>query len=310
MQIAVLGATSQIAKDWILSSAASDSHALTLYARQPHAVERWLDSQALSGRYAVRDYAHFGNQGFDAILNFVGVGDPARAVQMGASIFEVTARYDQLALDYLQAHPQCRYIFLSSGAAYGSGFAQPADASTQAQIPLNDLQPQHWYGVAKLHAECRHRALPQLPIVDLRIFNYFSHTQDMAARFFITDILRAIKQETVLQTSGDYMVRDYLHPADFYQLVHCVLAASAQNVVQNLALDCYSQAPVDKTALLARMQEAFGLRYEVSAASAVVNSTGSKPHYYSTNRRLADLGYQPRFSSLDGLLHEFRKLLT
>ena len=39
---------------------------------------------------------------------------------MGASIFDVTLKYDEMALDYVRQHPDCRYIFLSSGAAYDS----------------------------------------------------------------------------------------------------------------------------------------------------------------------------------------------
>lgn len=46
----------------------------------------------------------------DVILNFVGVGNPAQAALMGASIFDVTLKYDKLALDYVREDPRCRYI--------------------------------------------------------------------------------------------------------------------------------------------------------------------------------------------------------
>lgn len=301
MRIAILGATSHIAKDMVQSFAANSSHELVLYARRPEAVTQWLAGVGLVGRYAVADFEAFGaDEHFDAIFNFVGVGNPAEAAAMGASIFDVTLRYDELALGYIRQRPECRYIFLSSGAAYGSSFDSPADENTKAVIPLNKLQPQDWYGVAKLHAECRHRSLPHLPIVDIRVFNYFSHTQDMAARFLITDILRAIRDKTVLKTSADYIVRDYLHPSDFYQLVSVLLGASATNEV----VDCYSKAPIDKPTLLSAMQEKFGLRYEVMQAAASVNATGSKPHYYSLNMRAAEFGYQPKFTSIHAVLNE------
>lgn len=307
MRIALLGASSQIAKDLVQSFSADPSMQLALFARSPALLGDWLAQAGLAGRHRVQDFTHFGpHLAFDAILNFVGVGDPGRAAHMGASIFEVTSTFDDLALDYLHAHPQCRYIFLSSGAAYGASFDQPVNVGTPAVIPLNNLQAQHWYGVAKLHAECRHRALAPLPIVDVRVFNYFSHTQDMNARFFITDILRAIRQQTELKTSADYMVRDYLHPADFHQIIQRLLTAPPVNQ----AVDCYSREPVDKSTLLASMQREFGLRYAISQDDVAVNSTGRKPCYYSTNRALADFGYLPRFGSCDGVLHEFRKLLS
>ena len=301
MRIAILGATSQIAKDLVLSFASQSQHDLVLYARRPEAVVQWLAARHLEQRYAAADFAAFTPNGhFDAILNFVGVGNPAQAAAMGAAIFDVTLQYDELALGYVRKHPTCRYLFLSSGAVYGSGFEAPVDADSKAIVDMNHLQPQDWYGMAKLHAECRHRALAHLPIVDIRVFNYFSHTHDMDARFLITDILRAIRDQTLLKTSSDYMVRDYLHPGDFFQLVSLLLAVPASNA----AVDCYSRAPIDKPTLLTAMQDKYGLQFEITEALAGVNATGKKPHYYSLNTRAADFGYQPTFSSLQGIFQE------
>lgn len=306
MRIAILGATSQIAKDLILSFAEHSPHELMLYARRPEVVTQWLSQVNLAQRYVAADFAAFtADEHFDAILNFVGVGNPAQAAAMGASIFDVTLHYDELALGYVRKHPQCRYLFLSSGAAYGSSFETPADANTKAVIDINHLQPQDWYGVAKLHAECRHRSLAHLPIVDIRVFNYFSHTQDIEARFLITDILRAIRDQTVLKTSSDYIVRDYIHPSDFYNLINAILAAPATNAV----VDAYSKAPIDKPTLLTAMQEKFGLQYETVQTDADINATGSKPNYFSKNRMAADFNYYPACSSLDGIYLEIENLL-
>lgn len=300
MRIAILGATSQIAKDLVVSFSAGEDRRLYLFARRPEEVMRWLESVDLDGRYSVDEFSEFAKHEFDAVINFVGVGNPAQAVAMGNAIFDVTLRFDEMVLDYLATHPACRYLFLSSGAAYGSSFQEPVTKDSMAIVPINNLAPQDWYGVAKLHAECRHRAHPELSIIDIRVFNYFSSTQDIEARFLITDMLRAIRDKTVFKTSSDYIVRDYLHPADFYGLVSTLLAAPPANA----AVDCYSRAPVDKPALLAAMQENFGLQYEITKAAAGINATGSKPHYYSLNRRAADFGYQPGLTSLEGILTE------
>jgi nucleoside-diphosphate-sugar epimerase len=299
-KIAILGATSQIARDLIVSFSAEAKHQLHLFARRPDEVSKWLVSEGLSGRYPVDEFFGFAKQEFDAVINFVGVGNPAQAVAMGNSIFDVTLRFDEMVLEYLQTHPACRYLFLSSGAAYGSGFNEPAKRDTPAVVAINNLAPHEWYGVAKLHAECRHRAHPELPIIDIRVFNYFSSSQDISARFLITDILRAIRDKAVLKTSSDYIVRDFLHPTDFHRLVSALLAAPAANA----AVDCYSRAPVDKPTLLAAMQERFGLQYEITEAAVSVNATGSKSHYYSLNTRAADFGYQPELTSLEGILRE------
>ncbi len=300
MKIAILGATSQIARDLVFSLSNEGGNQLHLFARRPAEVERWLASNGMTGRYPVADFSGFGEQDFDAVINFVGAGDPAQIAAMGSSILDITLHFDGMVLNYLESHPASRYLFLSSGAAYGSNFSEPARRDTPATIKINDLAPHEWYGVAKLHAECRHRAHPGLWIFDIRVFNYFSRSQDIDARFLITDMLRAIRDKTVLKTSPDYIVRDYLHPADFHALVNALLAAPANNA----AVDCYSKAPIDKPTLLAAMHENFGLSYEVTAQPVGINATGSKSHYYSENRRAAEFGYKPALTSLEGVLSE------
>lgn len=300
MKIAILGATSQIASDLAIAFSAEEDKYLHLFARRPDAVREWMATLGLEDRYPVSDFSEFATHDFDAVINFVGVGNPAQAMSMGNSIFDITLRFDEMVLAYLQAHPTCRYLFLSSGAAYGSSFSEPANRNTRATVEINNLSPQDWYGIAKLHAECRHRSHPELSIIDIRVFNYFSRTQDISARFLITDILRAIRDKTVLKTSPDYMVRDFLHPSDFYQLVSALLAAPATNAV----VDCYSCAPIDKPSLLAAMQEKFGLRYEIAETNTSVNATGGKSHYYSLNTHAANFGYRPALTSLEGILKE------
>lgn len=306
MKIAILGATSQIAKDLVRSFAAQSSYELVLYARRPEIVSQWLASIGLAGRYALADFSAFSlDKHFDAILNFVGVGNPAQALAMGSTIFDVTLKYDEMALAYVHQHPECKYIFLSSGAAYGASFEAPVDEKTNAVIAINNLQPQDWYAVAKLHAECRHRSLPYLPIVDIRVFNYFSHTQDMEARFLITDIVRAIRGNQVLKTSSDCIVRDFIHPSDFYSLVNAVICSPATNAV----VDAYSKAPIDKSALLKMMQDNFGMRFESTDHTTSINATGGKSNYYSLNKNAGSFGYQPKMTSKDGILIELEATL-
>jgi nucleoside-diphosphate-sugar epimerase len=259
----------------------------------------------LEGRYSPYYLSEFGSQEFDAVINFVGSGNPAKTAAMGASILDVTLQYDEMALDYVKQHPTCRYLFLSSGAACGSSFDEPANENTKAEIAINNLKPQDWYVIAKLYAECRHRALPHLPIIDIRVFNYFSRTLDISSRFLITDIIRAIRDKVELKISPDYIVRDFVTPSDFYKLVASLLVAPASNA----AVDCYTLAPIDKLSLLAAMQEKFGLKYQITSAPTAVNATGIKPSYYSLNKRAADFGYIPKFTSLEGVLREAKAIL-
>jgi nucleoside-diphosphate-sugar epimerase len=305
MRIAVLGATSEIAKDLILAFYKDKQHSLVLFARRPDDVQQWIDTVIPTSQFECFNFDVFHSQGYyDAIINFVGVGNPAKTAALGAGIFDITLRFDGLALDYVERNPTCKYIFLSSGAAYCSDFLEPANECTKATIDLNNLQPHDWYGVAKLHAECRHRALPHLSIVDVRVFNYFSHTQDMNARFLITDILRSIRDKTVFETSSSNITRDFIHPSDFYQLISLILAANHIN----LAVDCYSKNPISKHDLLEAMKIDFGLMYKTNQDNQdnqAFNANGNKINYYSKYTQAAQsFLYQPSYSSKNTLIEQ------
>lgn len=307
MHIAILGATSQIAGDFVHHIAGRSDVELSLFARRPQAVANWLANTPLQCKTDIRAFSDFGRKKkpYDAIINFVGSGNPAQTANMGRSILDITHEFDSLALNYVQKNPSCRYIFLSSGAAYGGGFSAPADENTESFFPINKLSPADWYGAAKMFAECRHRALSELPIVDIRVFNYFSRTQDMSARYLITDMLRAIHERGILKVSSDYIIRDFINPFDFYNLVSAILNAPPINTV----VDSYSLEPIDKPNLLLNMQMKFGLRYELVNSGAGVNATGNKSHYYSLNKRAEVFGYKPTITSWEGIFQEANVIL-
>jgi nucleoside-diphosphate-sugar epimerase len=308
MHLAILGATSAIAKDLIDLLLANTGYQLYLFSRNQASISEWMRS--LPGHHLTRihnqDYSQFlSGQDYEVLINFVGVGDPVKTANMGSSIFEVTYKYDELCLAYQHINPNCRYLFMSSGAAYGSIFQQPASVDARSAFPINNISKQDWYGVAKMYAEVRHRSL-SFPIVDIRIFNYFSATQNVDAQFFISELIRSIRQKEVFLTSREDIVRDYVGATDFYNLVKVVLGAPAKNTV----LDCYSAKPINKYLILQSFQEEFGLKYEFIAESSGINATGNKPNYYSVNYAAMAIGYAPSKSSLDLLLSEARKMLT
>jgi nucleoside-diphosphate-sugar epimerase len=306
MRTAILGATSQIAGDLIELMCSNGGFELYLYARKPTTVVEKLTGKSSANIKHIGDYASFNLKlEFDLLINFVGIGNPEILSKMGSDIFDITWKFDQLALDYIRTHTDCRYIFLSSGSVYGSNFQRPVTKETQAKIPINNLNHQDWYGVAKLHAESRHRSYRNLPIIDFRIFNYFSASQDIHSRFLISDMIRSIHNRTTFKTTPENIFRDYLHPSDLFNLLLSVLNSSPKND----AIDCYSLAPVDKITLLEIMQDRFGLNFEFSHEASVVHSTGTKPHYYSLNNKAAKFGYSPKLSSLDGVVRETESIL-
>ncbi len=307
MKIAILGATSQIAQDLILSFSKNQDYDFLLFGRNIELLEKWISSENLSEKHQVKEYSEFENhQKYDVIINFVGIGDPVKAQKMGSNIFKITEQYDDMALEYLKQNKEAKYIFLSSGAVYGGNYQKPVNKDTIATIDINNLKSTDWYTLAKLYAEAKHRALPDLSIVDIRVFNYFSHKQNMDARFLITDIVRAIKNKEVFKTSAEDIVRDFITPPDFYNLVQAIIDFKHTNT----ALDCYTKSPVSKFDLVNELKDIYGLHYTIGESGNVVNATGAKINYYSMNKTLNKIEYSPINTSLSGVIKEIDLMLN
>jgi nucleoside-diphosphate-sugar epimerase len=307
MKIAILGATSHIAQDLILSFSQKKSYSFSLFTRNVRLLEKWISNVNLGEEYQAQSYIDFNNANkYDVVINFVGIGDPEKAQRMGDNILKITKQYDDMVLEYIRHNKKTKYIFLSSGAVFGGDYQEPVNKNTVAMIDVNNLNPTDWYAIAKLYAEAKHRSLPNLSIVDVRVFNYFSHTQNMNARFLITDIVRSLKNKEVFRTSADNVVRDFITPPDFYHLIQTVIDYDPINT----ALDCYTNAPVAKLDLLLKLKEKFGLEYQIEKSINIVNATGVKFNYYSTNTIAKSIKYNPKNNSLDGIIKELSTLFS
>jgi nucleoside-diphosphate-sugar epimerase len=305
-KIAILGATGHIAMSLSGQFLRGGLHDLLLFARAPERASAFLASIGFPDAAPCLPFAAFPGCACDVVLNCVGIGDPGVLREAGAGIFRLTETFDTLALDYLVAHPETRYINLSSGAAYGGSFHEPATLETPAVFPANAIGPSDWYGIAKLHAEARHRALSPLPIADLRIFSYFSRHIPLDARFLMSEAVASILSGKTFETGPDDIVRDYIHPADLFALVESCLDAEPFNDV----LDVRSLAPARKSEILEMLAARFGLRHVVSGRPATPSATGCKPAYFSTSDRAASLlGFSPRFTSLECLAGETAAIL-
>ena len=310
MRLAILGATSQIAKDLISLFVLDPKIKLSLFARNLAALDHWLSQNTSRTSVRAKTYAEFQaatSGSFDAVLNFVGSGNPALTATLGKEIWDITQQFDAIAMNYISRDPTCRYIFISSGAIFGGDFSTPVTADTVAFVQPNSIRPDAWYGLAKLNTEISHRRFESLAIVDLRVFNYFSYSADMEARFLITDALRAIQTRTILRTTKSNIWRDYIGPQETAQIVERILYSAPQNV----AVDCFSKSPVDKLSMLERMQNELGLQYEFVNESIELNATGSKSHYYSKNQLASRVfGYFPNATAIEIVMRQAQQLLS
>jgi nucleoside-diphosphate-sugar epimerase len=288
--------------------AAREGYNLALFARRIEPLQAFLHSNGLPFGWAIGPlpvFAYAAHDSFCAVLNFVGVGDPAKAKSIGPDIFSATREADALALAYAVRNPATPYVFMSSGAVYGTDYATPASASTAAIVPINSLSPNSYYSVAKLYAEAVHRAAPAT-VIDIRIFNYVSRHLDINSRFLLADLVRSIQNNTVFETGSDNIWRDYLHPDDFFQLILACLRSKAGT---NMPIDAFSRAPIDKFTLLDLLKQEFGLRFAITGRSNAVASTGIKPFYYSENHAATALGFEPSKTSAEGISEEVAAIL-
>jgi len=302
MKIAILGASSQIAKDLIVSF--SDLHELHLFSRNISDTTVWMLERELHN-FTSEGYPQFKNlRDIDVIINFVGAGSPEKVISLGHQIFEITETFDRMALDYIEKNRECKYIFISSGAVFGDNFSTPADIDKQSVFPINNLQPKHYYGYAKAMAEIRHR-ITDRNIFDLRVFNYISANININYRFMITDMIRAIKDKSPYKVDRTPIVRDYVGPLDFFQMINVLMNKDKMNT----AVDIYSRQPIVKDSLLTAMATRYGLEYETTGAQVGLPATGVKQNYFSTNTGAYVLGYRPTLSSLENIYLAVDKIL-
>jgi nucleoside-diphosphate-sugar epimerase len=303
--VAILGATSHIAKGLIAAWLNDPRRILHLYARSPELAGAFVAGLG-GGQVELFPVEAFGAEPFDVVVNCIGIGDPGKLRDQAATIFALTETWDNRVIKSLERWPEALYLNFSSGAAYGTDFSKAVDASTPACFRLNCLASSEFYGIAKLHAEAKHRALQSLNIVDLRVFSYFSRFIDLSTRFLLSDIIVAIQSGTELVTTPSNIVRDYVHPDDLAALVDCCIKARRLNEVY----DVYSAKPAAKFEILEAFAARFGLQYRVTDDAVTVDATGSKDHYYSRNHRAETLGYTPCQTSLDALMGEAGAILV
>jgi len=303
--IAILGATSHVAKGLIAGFLGSGYTGLTLFARSASKVHAFLETGSFP-RVPVRPFAEFSGGDFDVVINCVGIGDPAKLRQQMGTIFAITESFDNLVLQYLEGHPDCLYVNFSSGAAYGQDFSQPVSEQSPARYDINKLSAGDYYGIAKAYSEAKHRALANRHIVDLRIFGYFSRYIDLDTKYLMCEVVSSLKSGAEFVTGPGDIVRDYVHPGDLFALVEKCIALREINDV----FDVYSLRPVAKFEMLEHFATHFGLKYRVAGDFTAVTTTGNKDHYYSINKKALQAGYRPRYDSLECLFQESRHLLA
>ena len=308
MNIAFFGASSQIAKGLIKKFSRSHANNLYFFVRDKESFAAWLLEKKLNFREdQIKLYDELSDDlNIDLFINCIGAGDPAKAANMSSTIVSVTQQYDEQVLEYLAFNSATKYIFLSSGAAYGNIFSSPPEQYLPINLDMKSTKPSDMYAISKIKAELAHRAMPQYSITDIRIFSYFDSETSIDSRFFLTDALRSIQEKKIFMTSNQNIVRDYIGSNDLYQLILRLISKDKLNAV----VDAYSLAPIEKFSILEILKKNFNLKYQFTEDDVGLNATGNKDHYFSKNYCAKYYGYQPSLSSADIIFNVTKTLLS
>jgi len=309
-RIAILGASSHIAQGLIARFGQQSNNHLCLFTNSPEKVRLSLsaniEAPGLKRIKIMTGYDRFMAGEHDVVINCVGVGTARKLKGDYSKYFLVTEKYDNLVIDYLLQHRQCLYLNLSSGMVYGRSLAAPAGENARISLSVNHLGREDYYSVVRINAEAKHRALSKLRIIDLRLFAYFSRYIDLQEGYFITELISCLKQKRVFLTDRMNIVRDYIHPDDFFALVQTCIKAGRVNA----ALDVNSAKPVSKQEILKYFSDEYGLRYKISGSIGHLSATGQKNIYCSKYDSAAKLGFRPRFSSLAAITQEAEYIIS
>ena len=271
MKIAILGATGHVSKNMIDNLR---RHELYLFSRNQH-----------------RSYSDFFNHDYDAIINCIGFGDPVKIANAGVNLFLVTEEYDNKILEYLKNSPDTKYVFISSGVVH-----LPFD--------VNNISKQTFYQMPKINAEAKHRAMPDYNIVDIRLYSFFSRYTNLDAGFFMSALIKSIKEKTEFVTDYSTLIRDYINPKDLTSLaMHCL-----KKYKINGAYDSYSNSSVEKMEIINYFVNNYKLKVKFVDKATNFSSVGLNK-YVSVNHDAAKLGYSPQYTSMETIKEESSYLI-
>ncbi|MFA5275682.1 MAG: NAD-dependent epimerase/dehydratase family protein [Candidatus Omnitrophota bacterium] len=294
-KIAILGATSHIAKGLICSFNKSNTHKLFLFARSPARLKEFLNESGLKKGVVIGEFKGFPSYKYDVVINCVGAGTPNEFKNDISSIFRLTEDFDNIVISYLDKFPRALYINFSSGAVYGKAFSKAAREGSICKLEVNNLKMQDCYSIAKINAEAKHRVRRDLNIVDIRIFSYFSRFIDLDSGYFLADVIKSIKEGKDLLTDSCDFIRDYIGKDDLFNLIRLIISRAPFNGF----LDAYSKSPVSKFKLLEFFTKKYGLIYAIKDNIDFNCPTGKKNVYSSKFHAAAKIGYKPKFSSFE-----------
>jgi nucleoside-diphosphate-sugar epimerase len=299
--IGIFGSTGHISQNLISYFYKNNYGKLILFSRNKSKLKN-IFKKYDKNNFIYETYSNFPKYTFDVIINCIGEANPAS--NYSAKYFDDVNYYDDKIIYYIQKYPKTLYLNFSSGIVYGKDFTNPVTDKRNTLLDLDEFHSDDFYAFSKIYSELKHRTYPDLNIIDLRIFSFFSRHIDLKYKFLITELINSIKNNTIFYTDDNDIVRDYIHPFDLYSIVtNCIDKKDS-----NVAIDVKSKKPISKFQLLDYLKKQYNLKFEIKNKNFL--STELKTNYFSKSKKLHKLlNFTPKFSSLDSFKDELDFLL-
>lgn len=295
-KILILGSNSEIARDII--KLFDKNYFLFLITHRKKILSEWLKDNKIKN-YKIINLSEINKILYlDIILNFVGSGDPKKTSKLKENFIVINNKYDDYCINYLKKNNNTKYIYFSSGSIFSDLKFKPVTKTSK--VVKKKLQKQV-YKKIKYITEKKHRSFKNLKIYDLRLFNYFSSTQNINNTFFINLIIKSILKNKIFETSSNNFYRDYIGPNDLFNII---IQFIKMNIPNNV-FDIYSKKITNKIEIIDFFKKKYKLKVKYTN-----NHKTENIFYYSINYKLSKIiNFKPKETSIENIKNQSKKIL-
>jgi len=254
-----------------------------------YGLDGWLDSDVnLESILSI-------NIVFDIIVHCVGTGSVAYSLANPKQDFHKTVASTTAVLEFIRlTNPDCRFVYPSSAAVYGS---QP-DAVISEDTLLNPVSP---YGYYKVMVENLCKIYSNFFSLDTRVIRFFSIYGNGLKKQLLWDVCNKLvtcKGERVEFFGAGNETRDFIHVSDASNLIYTVAEVNkTDKSVLTINGANGNRITVREVIEL--------LRDEIAPHVNIVfngqNRPGDPQFYHAQVQYARHLGWAPEVSLLDGL---------
>jgi len=279
-RVALIGANSQVSRSIIPNL--KKSFLLDIYSKKPY-----QSKDKSFKKYKIQNFPI--NKNIVAVINAEGPGDP-KVHKNTKNIFKLFNNLDNKILKFISKNPKIKYINISSGIVLNVS-------------KLSKNKNKYDYANTKFYLEKKHRGYKNLKIYDLRVFGFFSRFISPEAGYFLSEILKSLKEKSILNVDSYNNVNDFIGGYDLSNFIKILINGNFTNRYFNLL----SKKRSKKFEILKFFKKYYGLKFTINK-SLILNRKYKKIKLI--NKKFANSStFKPKYSSMSLIKKEVKVLL-